>query len=232
MGRLVEGIEEILLCGIAGYADAVGYIVLGSIFAANMTGNTVLLAIAVIDGSRSAMIAHGAALAAFFVGALIGRSVACLGPTRAPTFLVEAALIGLLVAVPLPPLPELAILSAAMGVQASARVRVGEIDLASVVVTTTLVRLAGHLVDLVARPQAADRATGRRAALSYALAWIAYGLGAAAGALALGLMERPLLVPLLLLLPLVVLELVRGRGACGGADPGGMMGNPGRESRS
>ncbi len=120
-----EATEETLLCGMAGYADAVGYILLGSIFAANMTGNTVLLAIAVTQGATDAILGHGAAIAGFFAGALVGRSLALVAPTRAPELLLQAALLGLLVAVSLPTFAKLALLALAMGIQASARVQVG-----------------------------------------------------------------------------------------------------------
>ena len=42
--------QAALLTLVAGMADAVGYISLGGIFAANMTGNTVLAGIALAEG--------------------------------------------------------------------------------------------------------------------------------------------------------------------------------------
>lgn len=230
MGPLREPVEETLLCGMAGYADAVGYLTLGAIFAANMTGNTVLLGIALATGDARAIAAHGAAIAAFFAGALTGRALGLVGPTRAPLLLLEAALLALLVVVPVPTLAKLALLALAMGIQASARVRVGEVDLPSVVVTTTLARLARRLVDLVAKRQAGEGGDPREAVLPYALAWLAYGVGAAVGALGVRTMERPLLVPLIVLLPLAALELLSWRRACSSGGRGGKMPAPQRGS--
>ena len=62
--------QAALLCGIAGYVDALGYLKLGSVFAANMTGNTVLLAIVLAQGEWARAAVYGLTLAAFFAGAL------------------------------------------------------------------------------------------------------------------------------------------------------------------
>ena len=42
-----------LLCLIAGYVDIIGYIDLGGVFAANMTGNSVLLVLAMARGEAA-----------------------------------------------------------------------------------------------------------------------------------------------------------------------------------
>ena len=43
-------LQALLLTIAAGIADAVGYIIMGGVFAANMTGNTVLAGIAAAEG--------------------------------------------------------------------------------------------------------------------------------------------------------------------------------------
>ena len=52
--------------------DAATYLGLGQVFTANMTGNTVLLAIAVAEGSGAAAARSGAALAGFCAGVALG----------------------------------------------------------------------------------------------------------------------------------------------------------------
>jgi uncharacterized membrane protein YoaK (UPF0700 family) len=42
----------LLLTGAAGYVDAVSYLLLGRVFTANMTGNTVLLGLAIVRRNR------------------------------------------------------------------------------------------------------------------------------------------------------------------------------------
>lgn len=56
----------------AGAVDAATYLGLGQVFTANMTGNTVLLAIAVAEGSGAAAARSGAALAGFCAGVALG----------------------------------------------------------------------------------------------------------------------------------------------------------------
>src|SRR5260370_19332964 len=59
-----------LLCAVAGYVDGFGYLELGGVFAANMTGNTVLLTIAATRGDWDRAIVDALTLAAFLLCAL------------------------------------------------------------------------------------------------------------------------------------------------------------------
>lgn len=56
----------------AGAVDAATYLGLGQVFTANMTGNSVLLAIAVAEGSSGAAARSGAALVGFCAGVALG----------------------------------------------------------------------------------------------------------------------------------------------------------------
>jgi uncharacterized membrane protein YoaK (UPF0700 family) len=56
----------------AGYIDAVSYLGLGRVFTANMTGNTVLLGIALADFDGDAIARSSLALAGFLAGAAVG----------------------------------------------------------------------------------------------------------------------------------------------------------------
>jgi uncharacterized membrane protein YoaK (UPF0700 family) len=65
-----------LFTAVTGLIDAVGYIALGHIFTANMTGNIVLLGFALAGVPGLSVLRSLTAFAAFFVGALIGGRLA------------------------------------------------------------------------------------------------------------------------------------------------------------
>jgi uncharacterized membrane protein YoaK (UPF0700 family) len=60
----------------AGYLDAIGYLVLGGVFTANMTGNTVLLGLHLSQEQGAAVLRSVVALAGFGAGLLLGALVA------------------------------------------------------------------------------------------------------------------------------------------------------------
>jgi uncharacterized membrane protein YoaK (UPF0700 family) len=59
----------------AGYVDALSYLGLGRVFTANMTGNTVLLAIGLARLDTDAAVRSSVALAGFLTGAAVGGAV-------------------------------------------------------------------------------------------------------------------------------------------------------------
>jgi len=71
----------------------VGYITMGGVFAANMTGNTVLAGIAAAEGHYANAGRHLAPLAAFFIGAMLARLLLRLWHKAAIPILLEAAMI-------------------------------------------------------------------------------------------------------------------------------------------
>ena len=73
MNRRYPFLQATLLTVVAGIADSVGYITLGGIFAANMTGNTVLAGISLAEGHYVMAARRAAPLLAFFLGALLAR---------------------------------------------------------------------------------------------------------------------------------------------------------------
>lgn len=62
----------LLLAAVAGYTDAFSYVALGGVFAANMTGSTVLLGISLAQRNWSFAARAGVALGGFLVGVVIG----------------------------------------------------------------------------------------------------------------------------------------------------------------
>ncbi|MFO1062072.1 MAG: DUF1275 family protein [Dongiaceae bacterium] len=203
--------RAVLLCLAAGYADAFGYLRLGGIFTANMTGNSVLLAIAAARGEAGQAAACGLVLAAFLAGALLAVLLRRrLADRRAPALLLAALLLAaaaLLLLAGLPAWPGwllAAALALAMGLQGASLGRFAGTALQTVVVTGTLLRLAELAAGI--RPAAAAAPDRRPLALT-AAAWLAYAggalLGAAAADAAVALPAAlpetlPLLVPALL----------------------------------
>jgi uncharacterized membrane protein YoaK (UPF0700 family) len=195
------GFRAVGLCLVAGYVDALGYIGLGAVFAANMTGNSVLFAIAAAQGEWQRAARYGFTLAVFFAGAVIA-SVLRRRSGRPILPLLTGALLLLVAAfAPFEPMLELGLLALAMGFQGAAINRFGPANLQTIVVTSTMIRVA----DAIAVRMLPGGATpGASAAMRLdAFVWIAYVAGAAAAVGARHLMARPLLPAVLLLLVIV-----------------------------
>ncbi|KQR08662.1 YoaK family protein [Cellulomonas sp. Leaf334] len=139
-----------------GIVDAVGYLGLDRVFTANMTGNVVILGMALAGADDLPVLGPTLALAGFLAGAAIGGRVLRSAPagwsdrtsgTFAATGVLAAGLgVGALVA---PPeegtawgLVVTGVLALAMGLQAAAARRLAVKDVTTVVVTSTLTGLA------------------------------------------------------------------------------------------
>jgi uncharacterized membrane protein YoaK (UPF0700 family) len=158
--------ELILLSLAAGGADAAGYLGLGKIFTANMTGNIVLLGMALGESRQEATGRAAFALAAFMVGAcwggwmcsrIAGRNAE--SPWITATLACEGIML-MLFAVLWSVLPAtqsvasyvmLAVLSSAMGLQAAAVYGTGVPSLPTVVVTTTMTSLMSGIPKALSR---------------------------------------------------------------------------------
>lgn len=190
--------QAALLCGIAGYVDALGYVKLGSVFAANMTGNTVLLAIVLARGAWHRAGIYCLTLAAFFAGALAASLMkrAFRGGSWLP-LLVQAALLAAASFWPLDAASELALIAFGMGLQGAAVTQFGKASLYTVVITATVCRLASGLIDqLWPGPREAPVSAPL---LIHVAAWFSYGTGAAVEALFFDGLRLPLILPALLL---------------------------------
>jgi uncharacterized membrane protein YoaK (UPF0700 family) len=186
-------VQATLLTIVAGIADSVGYLTMGGIFAANMTGNTVLAGISAADGHWHQAVLRFVPLVAFFIGAMLSRLL-----------LIEAALLAVVGFLPIHEEYQLMIAALAMGLQASAITHFGTTAVSTVVVTSTLARMADALLD---RMWFAEKRNLPLVATPRLLlqTWVGYLVGGFAGAVLLKLMALPLLVPAALLLVVVAL---------------------------
>ena len=197
-------IQATLLTVIAGIADAVGYVTMGGVFAANMTGNTVLAGIAGAESRYGDAAKHLAPLIAFFVGAMLARLLLRLWHRPMFPILLEAAIIGALALLPLTSESAVLVLAFAMGLQASAITQFGGVSVSTVVVTSTLARTADAALDHLWPPEAGKLPVVATPGLLL-MTWTGYLAGAVAGGLLLHAFAWPLLVPAVLLVIVVLL---------------------------
>ncbi len=202
MLRTIPGrhvVQATLLTIVAGMADAVGFITMGGVFAANMTGNTVLAGIAVAERDYLGAWHHAAPLLAFFLGAMLSCLLLRLLRGPAASLLLEAVLIAGVGFLGIGPEMAVLIVALAMGLQAAAITRFGGVAVSTVVVTSTLARTADAALDWLWPGQDRPPPSAAHPRL-LALTWIGYLAGAIAGALLVPAFAYPLLVPAALLL--------------------------------
>jgi uncharacterized membrane protein YoaK (UPF0700 family) len=149
-----------LLSGAAGYLDAVGYLTLG-LFTANMTGNTVLLGIALGRGRIPAVTHALLALVAFLAGGVCATAILLKGRRLGYAFALEAVLLLAALAAwsrlgagpPAAGIPGrlapllIVLLASAMGAQSAAVRRVGEQRISTPYVTGLLTSVAVDAVE-------------------------------------------------------------------------------------
>lgn len=182
----------------AGLVDAISYLALGHVFTAMMTGNTVLLALAIGQGEAMAALRSTLALAVFSLGAAGGAMVLLRGgrrgewpPIVTATLALEALVLGVFGAVwhaggPTPRsdgvvLVLIVLSGLAMGVQAAAVRHLGVPGVASTYITGTLTSLMAELVSWL-RPRGATAGAAVRHLRLLAAVFLVYGAGALAGA--------------------------------------------------
>jgi uncharacterized membrane protein YoaK (UPF0700 family) len=191
-----------LLTIVAGMADAVGYVALGGVFAANITGNTVLAGLALGEGHVELAAQRLAPLLTFFLGAMLARLLLRRLHRPAVPLLLEATMLAVVGFLPIGREAQLLLVALAMGLQASAITHFAGTAVSTVVVTSTLARIAEALLDRLwptGRPLPSV-AMGPRL---LALTWIGYLVGAVAGVLLIPVVPWPLLVPAALLVTVV-----------------------------
>ena len=177
---------------------------MGGVFAANMTGNTVLAGIAAAHGHYGDAARHLAPLVAFFIGAMLARLLLRLWHKPAIPILLEAAIIGVLPFLPVGIETQVMILALAMGLQASAITQFGGTSVSTVVVTSTLARTADAALDRL-WPDGPHVLPAVATPSLLLMTWTGYLVGALAGGLLLDVMAWPLLVPVVLLVIVTLL---------------------------
>ena len=139
-----------------GIVDAVGYLGLDRVFTANMTGNVVILGMALAGADDLPILGPALALVGFLAGAALGGRVLRTAPagwsdrtsgTFAATGVLAVGLgVGALIAPPVEAttwaLVVTTLLAVAMGLQAATARRLAVKDVTTVVVTSTLTGLA------------------------------------------------------------------------------------------
>jgi uncharacterized membrane protein YoaK (UPF0700 family) len=191
----------IALCMVAGFVDAVGFL-RSEVFVANMTGNTVLIGIALAKQEWAATSLRVATVAVFFGSAVSGRLLLSVtaGKQWAP-LLIEALLLALAGLTPAGDRSWVLILAAAMGIQATAVTQFGGVAVSTVVVTSAIARVAERVADFAHKGRRAEADSSPFLGRLQAAAWAGYCAGAAAatGALLMFDSRFALLVPAALL---------------------------------
>ncbi|HEY7856470.1 MAG TPA: YoaK family protein [Terriglobales bacterium] len=203
-GDYGRALAAIWLGLIAGFVDALGYLLLTQVYTSHMTGNTASLARDVAGHRWFGVLRHGWPIAAFMAGLMIGAWLTEIGRRRHWHFrlslVLALELIVLAAMLVLPPVTPatlawpVAIPALAMGMQTVTITRIGEERVYSTYVTGTLSKLAealiGYLFWLHDRPASiAPRARWREAARHRLLwqailtggLWLAFLMGAVLG---------------------------------------------------
>jgi uncharacterized membrane protein YoaK (UPF0700 family) len=155
----------LLLTWVAGTVDAIGYLVLGHVFTANMTGNAVLLGLAVGQGQFQAAFRALFAVGGFILGVAMGailahRAGTDLDQRRAfvgPVIVESLVLTAFALVLHLPMIPRnqntlyvlIGLSAIAMGVQSAAVRRLNLPGIATTVLTGTITSLVAGLVRLL-----------------------------------------------------------------------------------
>jgi uncharacterized membrane protein YoaK (UPF0700 family) len=213
----------LLLACAAGAADAVSYMELGRVFTANMTGNTVLLGLALVQAESQAALRSALALAGFLVGGALGAWIVERGESGGiwpPTVTVALTLEWIILTAfavdwlfvsdgtPTPSARAglIALSALAMGVQSAAASRLDVSGIATTYITGTLTNLVARLVGRVRRAGARLNPVQPRpahGAVLLAAVWLVY-LGGAAAAAAATILDPVLAV----ILPIAVVTIV------------------------
>jgi uncharacterized membrane protein YoaK (UPF0700 family) len=190
---LTPAMEAGLLIMIAGYADAIGFLQFRA-FAGQMTGNTILLAIAIVEWNWPQPAFYVAVIVSFLIGVAISGALVRLG--HAPTLALSLSALALAICAFVAVRWGALLLAFAMGAQNAAATRFGDATLNTVFITGDLQKLFERVLAWFwpARSEPPSAGLG-----ILALVWLEYFGGALLGALAHFTISYPLLIPAALL---------------------------------
>jgi uncharacterized membrane protein YoaK (UPF0700 family) len=218
----------VILAGVGGYVDAVGYVALFKLFTAHQSGNSVGLGVAIGQGDWTEALHRVTPIGSYVVGVAIGaavielayrsgaRSAAAVALALEALLLAGAVGVGAADAVAgrLPPSQPgsyylaASLLAGAMGVQSSALRRASGMPMHTTFVTGVLTNLAEAVAVLVMTP--GHRRKAVTSATPLALVWVTYLGSAVTGALAQGVWSlTSLAVPIAALLAVAGADLRR-----------------------
>ncbi len=159
---------------VTGVVDAVGYLGLDHVFTGNMTGNVVILAMALAGAANLPTLGPLVALGAFLLGAAVAGSTLQSSPkgwNRRVTLLLTAGCIALTGTAAISLIVEdvgrqsigvivAAVIAMHMGSQALIARHLGVRDMTTVVITSTMTSLAGESLVGKQRPRLLNRRLG------------------------------------------------------------------------
>lgn len=182
----------VILTAVAGYVDAIGYLNLGHIYVANMSGNSIAIGIHTAHAEKWQVWKFGWPVISFTVGLLLSRILLTFGMNlhwrslAAPAIALETIALAGFIAVP-SGAGGVFLAASAMGIQAATLSRFNGVTVYTCFVTGSLVKFAENaaefLIGLV-RPATRDQSNLSRA-VWFAGAWAAYVIGAILGTTAL-----------------------------------------------
>ena len=143
----------VVLSAVAGYLDAVGFIVLGGQFVSFMSGNTTELATFLGTGDTAGVGLVALLIGLFFAGVVLGAIAARFGDPRTTVLTVTTVLLIATAAATLIVAPRTAVmvgLPTAMGAINATFLRQGEVSIGLTYMTGTLVKAGQQLVDAFA----------------------------------------------------------------------------------
>lgn len=223
----------------AGFVDALGFLIFAHIYTANMSGNSVALGIALNQRQWAMCMFRFWPILLYFIGLMFGRTLLEIGAKRRTrriasiAFACEAVLLAIAVFVNQPAgsspgsgwqYTGVALLSLAMGIQNAALTKFSSLTIHTGFVTGTLVNAAERLVafgtDVIdavrsskSLPQAillSARGKAFRFGIFLVFVWLAYILGAVAGTWGKVLVEsKALIAPIAGLLLLIAIDVIR-----------------------
>jgi uncharacterized membrane protein YoaK (UPF0700 family) len=203
-------IRRITCLGIVGgYLNAIGFIDLGGLYPAAMTGNTTQLGLAIVKLQWGRVFLIGSTVFCFFAGGVLSSLLQRVLIHPAFELLLMIALVSLaqIVRMVVPDaMPwELPLLAFTLAMQGETVTRFAGSSLQTVVVTNTLLKFADSVVGRYVKYNDATR-TSRADFVIPGTSWLAYLLGAGLGGLAGINLSYPF-VPTLILLLILAMDI-------------------------